>query len=193
MSGCPRCLVVHRERARTYSFIRLPAIGPLTFLNIGCLFGPRRGLDLSLTTHPTQVMNMNVLRFCAASLVALSLTVSASAFAHGPSEKITILQDQMLKNVPGKKALMIEVDYKPGQSSIAHRHDGTAMAYVLEGEITSQVKGEKEVTYKAGEFWYEAAGSEHLVSKNASKTKPAKLLVFMVLSPDEEVLVPLKN
>ncbi|MGY2263379.1 cupin domain-containing protein [Pseudomonas sp. SDO55104_S430] len=136
---------------------------------------------------------MNVLRFCAASLIALSLTVSASAFAHGPSEKVTILQDQMLKNVPGKKALMIEVDYKPGQSSIAHKHDGTAMAYVLEGEITSQVKGEKEVTYKAGEFWYEAAGSEHLVSKNASKTKPAKLLVFMVLSPDEEVLVPLKN
>jgi len=136
---------------------------------------------------------MNVLRICAASLVALTLTVSASAFAHGPSEKVTILQDQMLKNVPGKKALMIEVDYKPGQSSIAHKHDGTAMAYVLEGAITSQVKGEKEVTYKAGEFWYEAAGSEHLISKNASKTKPAKLLVFMVLSPDEQVLVPLKN
>lgn len=136
---------------------------------------------------------MNVLRFCAASLVALTLTASASAFAHDPSEKVTILQDQMLKNAPGKKALMIEVDYKPGQSSIAHKHDGTAMAYVLEGEITSQVKGEKEVTYKTGEFWYEAAGSEHLVSKNASATKPAKLLVFMVLSPDEKVLIPLKN
>jgi quercetin dioxygenase-like cupin family protein len=139
---------------------------------------------------------MNVLRFCAAPLVVLTLTVCASAFAHetaAPSEKITVLQDQMLKNVPGKKAMMIEVDYKPGQSSIAHKHDGTAMAYVLSGSITSQVKGEKAVTYKAGEYWYEAAGSEHLVSKNASATEPAKLLVFMVLSPDEEVLVPLKN
>ncbi|MNL17186.1 Cupin domain protein [compost metagenome] len=67
------------------------------------------------------------------------------------------------------------------------------MAYVLSGSITSQVKGEKEVTYKTGEYWYEAAGSEHLVSKNASATEPAKLLVFMVLSPDEKVLVPLKN
>jgi quercetin dioxygenase-like cupin family protein len=55
------------------------------------------------------------------------------------------------------------------------------------------VKGEKAITYKAGEFWYEPAGSEHLVSKNASKTKPAKLLVFMVLSPDEKVLIPLEN
>lgn len=136
---------------------------------------------------------MKALRFLAAPLAALSLTVSASAFAHDPSEKVTILQDQMLQNVPGKKALMIEVDYKPGQSSIAHKHEGTAMAYVLSGSITSQVKGEKAITYKAGEFWYEPAGSEHLVSKNASKTKPAKLLVFMVLSPDEKVLIPLEN
>jgi len=136
---------------------------------------------------------MNVLRF---SLAALALTVCTSAFAHeagDPSEKVTVLQDQMLKNAPGKKALMIEVDYKPGPLSIAHKHDGPAMAYVLSGSITSQVKGEKEITYKAGEYWYEPAGSEHLVSKNASATQPAKLLVFMVLSPDEKVLVPLKD
>ncbi|WP_130929764.1 cupin domain-containing protein [Pseudomonas sp. Sample_20] len=124
---------------------------------------------------------------------ALAFTLSASAMAHDPSEKITVLQDQLLKNVPGKKAMMIEVDYKPGQSSIAHKHEGTAMAYVLDGEVISQVKGEKAITYKKGQFWYEPAGSEHLVSKNASSTKPAKLLVFMVLAPDEQVLIPLEN
>jgi quercetin dioxygenase-like cupin family protein len=136
---------------------------------------------------------MKALRLCAAPLAALALTLSASAFAHDPSEKVTILQDEVLKNVPDKKALMLEVDYKPGQSSIAHKHEGTAMAYVLSGSIVSQVKGEPAKTYKAGEFWYEPAGSEHLVSKNASKTKPAKLLVFMVLSPDEKVLIPLEK
>jgi len=124
---------------------------------------------------------------------ALALSISVPVLAHDASEKVSVLQDQMLKNVPGKKAMMIEVDYKPGQSSIAHKHDGTAMAYVLEGEVTSQVKGEQAVTDKKGQFWYEPAGSEHLVSKNASKTRPAKLLVFMVLSPDEQVLIPLKN
>ena len=134
---------------------------------------------------------MKTLPFFAAAL-ALSLCTSA-AFAHDPSEKVTVLQDQMLKNAPGKKAMMIEVDYKPGQSSIAHKHEGTAMAYVISGEIISQVKGEKAITYKAGEYWYEPAGSEHLVSKNASATKPAKLLVFMVLAPDEKVLIPLEN
>ncbi|MEN5245716.1 cupin domain-containing protein [Pseudomonas atacamensis] len=124
---------------------------------------------------------------------ALAFTLSASAMAHDPSEKITVLQEQLLKNAPGKKAMMIEVEYQPGQSSIAHKHEGTAMAYVLDGEVISQVKGEKAITYKKGQFWYEPAGSEHLVSKNASSTKPAKLLVFMVLAPDEQVLIPLEN
>jgi quercetin dioxygenase-like cupin family protein len=124
---------------------------------------------------------------------ALALGLSTAALAHDPSEKVTVLQEQLLKNAPGKKAMMIEVDYQPGQSSIAHKHDGTAMAYVLEGEVISQVKGEQPITYKKGQFWYEPAGSEHLVSKNASQNKPARLLVFMVLAPDEPVLIPLKN
>ncbi|MVV46956.1 cupin domain-containing protein [Pseudomonas sp. PB120] len=136
---------------------------------------------------------MKALRLFAAPFAALALTVAVPAFAHDPSEKVTVLQDEMLQNVPGKKAMMIEVDYKPGQASIAHKHEGTAMAYVLSGAVTSQVKGGKAITYKAGQYWYEPAGSEHLVSKNASATKPAKLLVFMVLGPDEKVLIPLEN
>ncbi|MCW1247518.1 cupin domain-containing protein [Pseudomonas sp. SAICEU22] len=128
-------------------------------------------------------------------IAALSLLPIAPLYAHeaGPSEKVQVLQEKLLKNLPGKKAMMLTVDYAPGQSSIAHKHDGTAMAYVLEGAITSQVKGEPAITYKAGEFWYEAAGSEHLVSKNASATQPAKLLVFMVMGEDEAVLIPLKD
>eukprot|EP01137_Pigoraptor_chileana_P014012 Opistho-2@68154 len=117
---------------------------------------------------------MKALPFFAAAL-ALSLCTS-SAFAHDPSEKVTVLQDQMLKNAPGKKAMMIEVDYKPGQSSIAHKHDGTAMAYVLEGEVISQVKGEQPITYQKGQFWYEPAGSEHLVSKKRQQNQTGQVV-----------------
>ncbi|MCQ6254936.1 cupin domain-containing protein [Pseudomonas sp. Q11] len=128
-------------------------------------------------------------------IATLSLLPLAPVYAHetASSEKVNVLQEKMLKNLPGNKAMMLKVDYAPGQSSVAHKHEGTAMAYVLEGAITSQVKGEPATTYKAGEFWYEAAGSEHLVSKNASSTEPAKLLVFMVMGKDEAVLIPLKN
>ncbi len=139
---------------------------------------------------------MKIQTLLTSGLTALTLALSTAVFAHdsgAPAETVKVLQDQMLLNAPGKKALMIEVDYQPGQASVAHKHQGTAMAYVLSGQITSQVKGGKAITYKAGEYWYEPAGSEHLVSKNASSSAPAKLLVFMVLAPDEQILIPLEK
>jgi len=138
---------------------------------------------------------MKTLNLFTSVLAGLALITSFSAFAHeadASHEKITVLQDHPLLNAPGKKAMMLTVDYLPGQASVAHKHQGTAMAYVLEGEITSQVKGEKAITYKAGESWYEPAGSEHLVSKNASDSQPAKLLVFMFMDKNDAVLIPLK-
>ncbi|AZF11176.1 hypothetical protein C4J93_2980 [Pseudomonas sp. R2-37-08W] len=72
-----------------------------------------------------------------------------------------------------------------------HSHTGTAVAYVLEGAITSRVNDEKAVTYKAGESFYEPAGSRHFESSNASQTQPARLLVVMVLDDKAEVLTPL--
>ncbi|MDP1171885.1 cupin domain-containing protein, partial [Klebsiella pneumoniae] len=70
-------------------------------------------------------------------------------------------------------------------------HTGTAVAYVLEGSITSRVNDEQAKTYKVGETFYEPAGSRHFESSNASQTKPAKLLVVMVLDDKAAVLTPL--
>ncbi|QXI25924.1 cupin domain-containing protein [Pseudomonas vanderleydeniana] len=137
---------------------------------------------------------MKTLEVLRTALATAVLLTSFGALAHeagASQEKITVLQDQALLNAPGKKAMMLTVDYLPGQASAAHRHQGTAMAYVLEGEITSQVKGGPAITYKAGQSWYEPAGSEHLVSKNASNSKPAKLLVFMFMDEKDAVLTPL--
>jgi quercetin dioxygenase-like cupin family protein len=124
------------------------------------------------------------------------LLASLSAFAHEPvynQEKIDILQEHALTNVPGKKAIMLTVDYAPGQATVPHSHTGSAVAYVLEGEITSRVNDEKAITYKVGQSFYEAAGSRHFESANASQTKPAKLLVVIVMDDKAEVLTPLKQ
>ncbi|MGU9758317.1 hypothetical protein ACV1BL_12280 [Serratia marcescens] len=46
-------------------------------------------------------------------------------------------------------------------------------------------------TYRAGESWYEDPGAHHVVSRNASKTKPAKLLaVFVVDTKDTQLTTP---
>ncbi|WP_425312556.1 cupin domain-containing protein [Pseudomonas putida] len=123
---------------------------------------------------------------------SLTLTVPVTAMAHdGEHEKVTVLETHPMLNAPGKKAMMLTVDYKPGQVSIPHSHSGSALAYVLEGEVVSRVNDDKAITYKAGQSWYEPAGSKHYESRNASKTKPAKLLVFILLDDNGEILTPL--
>lgn len=138
---------------------------------------------------------MNI-RIAILALMAPAFAIAAPAFAHGPGEgdgqeQITMLQERPIPDVPGKTALAFTVEYAPGQRSIPHVHAGTAIAYVLEGAVISQLEGEKPVTYRAGESWYEAPRTNHLVSQNASTTKPAKLLVWILHEGDGPLLTPL--
>lgn len=128
-----------------------------------------------------------------AAAAGLGILTALPALAHDPAgeEKITPLQQQSLKDMPGKKAFMITVDYAPGQKSTPHVHPGSVFAYVLQGEVVSQLGGEREITYRAGESWYEPPGAEHLVSRNASTTKPARLLVWILAGENDEVKRPL--
>ena len=107
-----------------------------------------------------------------------------SIFAHETNtneETVTPLLKRMLPDVPSKQVLMAIVSYKPGQFSVAHRHAGSVFAYVIEGEVISQLEGQPPITYKKGQYWYEPPRVPHLVSKNASATRPAKLLVWLVM------------
>jgi quercetin dioxygenase-like cupin family protein len=82
------------------------------------------------------------------------------------------------------------VEHAPGGSSPIHRHNAHAFVYVLEGSIVMQVKGGKEVTLTPGQTFYEGPADVHLVGRNASSTKPAKFLVFLVKDKGSPVLVP---
>ena len=75
---------------------------------------------------------------------------------------------------------MLTVEYAPGQSSGPHRHNASTFVYVLEGSVVMQVKGGKPMTLVPGDTFFESPDDIHVVSKNASDTKPAKILVFFV-------------
>jgi len=72
-----------------------------------------------------------------------------------------------------------EINVPPGQVGKAHRHPGFVLVYVLEGAMVTKISGQPETTYSAGQMFYEAPGSTHEVSKNASDTKPARFLAFI--------------
>jgi quercetin dioxygenase-like cupin family protein len=109
----------------------------------------------------------------------------------GPSETATPIFERELPNVPGKSLLAVEVVYPPGAATPSHTHPRSAFiyAYVVSGEVVSAVDNEPPRIYRAGESWYEAPGAHHRVSRNASKTKPAKLLAVFVKDSGKGQLV----
>ena len=130
--------------------------------------------------------------------VLLTLFVSATASLVGTlpviaaenGAKVTSLMQKDLPNYPGKEGLMISVEYGPGGSDPIHRHDANAFVYVLEGSIVMQVKGENEVTLSPGETYYEGPSDIHLISRNASTSKPAKFIVVLLKNKDAPVVMP---
>ena len=87
---------------------------------------------------------------------------------------------------------MVTVEYAPGGSDPIHRHNAHVFVYVLEGSVVMQLKGGKEITLTPGQTFYEGPDDVHVVTRNASKTKPAKFLVFFVKDKAAPVLVPAK-
>jgi quercetin dioxygenase-like cupin family protein len=104
--------------------------------------------------------------------------------------KVTELMSKDLINLPGKEGLMITVEYPPGSVDPIHRHNAHGFIYVLEGSIVMQVRGGKEVTVTPGQTFYEGPDDVHVVGRNASKTKPAKFVVFFVKDKGVPLVVP---
>jgi quercetin dioxygenase-like cupin family protein len=123
-------------------------------------------------------------------ILALVCLMSSALLAQ--EAKVTELFSKELTNLPGKEGLMITVEYPPGSVDPIHRHNAHAFVYVLEGTIVMQVRGGKEVTLTPGQTFYEGPDDVHVVGRNASKTKPAKFVVFLVKDKGAPVLVPTK-
>ena len=104
--------------------------------------------------------------------------------------KVTPLMTKELPDIPGREALMVTVQYAPGQSSAVHRHNAHTFVYVLEGSVMMQVKGGAPVTLTPGQTFYEGPDDIHVVSRNASTTKPAKFLVLFVKMKGAPVSLP---
>jgi quercetin dioxygenase-like cupin family protein len=133
---------------------------------------------------------MKIRSIFGAAYAAIAIATAAPAAAHGVGETVTPHFEQTIPNIPGKSLISLIVDYAPGGASPSHIHAKSAFifGYVLSGEIESQVNDESRRVYRAGESFYETPGSRHPVSRNASKTRPARLLAVFVVDTDEKEL-----
>jgi quercetin dioxygenase-like cupin family protein len=120
----------------------------------------------------------------------LVLAFLATGALVGQEPKVTQVLSKDLTDIPGKEGLMLTVEYPPGGSDPIHRHNAHGFIYVLEGSVVMQVRGGKETILTPGQSFYEGPDDVHVVGRNASQTKPAKFLVFLVKDKGAPVLVP---
>ena len=124
--------------------------------------------------------------------IVLMLVYLMSTTLVAREAKVTQLISIDLTECPGKEGVMITVEYPPGYSDEIHRHNAYAFVYVLEGSVVMQVRGGKEVTLTPGQTFYEGPADIHVLSRNASKTKPSKFVAFFVKNKGAAITVPAK-
>ena len=108
-----------------------------------------------------------------------------------PAEGLKPLFQRALPNVEGKTFTAVEVDFAPGSRAAPHRHgQAFVYAYVLEGSVQSQLGGEPPRIYRAGQSWFEPPGADHLLTRNTSASKPARLLVVFVSNTGDSLKTP---
>ena len=133
------------------------------------------------------------MRAAASGLALAAIAVGGSLTLAQNGERVKVVFDHVIPNIQGKSMVAVVVTYPPGSKSAAHHHAGSAFIYarVLSGAIRSQVGDEPAKVYQVGQGFYEAPGSHHRISENASDRDSASLLaVFIVDSKDKPLTIP---
>jgi quercetin dioxygenase-like cupin family protein len=136
------------------------------------------------------MITRRVLMGSTGALLADSLLHVAQAQPQPGGRKVVFERDLPELTTKNWAATVIEISYGPGDNSGAHRHPGITIAYVLEGEIRSKVGDGPEQTYSAGQVFLETPNQLHAVSRNASTTRPAKLLAVMLAEKGKPLTAP---
>ena len=137
-----------------------------------------------------------VIRTALRCVVWVALVLSASLGLAQDMEQVKVVFEHAIPNIQNKKMVSVLVTYPPGTKSLPHHHAPSSFvyAYVVSGAIRSKVGEEPTKIYNSGESFYEAPGSFHRISENASDKDPATLLaVFIVDLKDAPLTIPDKK
>lgn len=123
-------------------------------------------------------------------LLVLGLSVAAAFSALAQEATVTRLIQTDLGDLQDQEGVMLTVEYPPGASSAEHRHNAHTYVYVLEGSVIMQVAGGEKQKLVPGQTFYETPDDVHVVSRNASASEPARILVFFIKGRSAPATVP---
>jgi len=101
----------------------------------------------------------------------------------GVVNALLLLQDS-LKDLANQEVTLAKSTIGPGAeptspSTRAHQHSGPIFAYILKGDVESQVDPDPAKVYHPGDVFFEPPMHAHRLLRNL-KTEPAEMLIFQV-------------
>jgi quercetin dioxygenase-like cupin family protein len=122
-------------------------------------------------------MSLRLVVSCAVSAVIGGLglaTLRAQQGTPGARQDVVLKQDM---TIPGREALMVEVELPPGFEEGRHTHPAEVFGFVVSGTIECEIEGSTS-TLKAGDHFYFAPGQVHQ-NMNKSAAPATTYVVFV--------------
>ncbi len=126
-------------------------------------------------------------------IVPVAVALVGAALAQAPLQPSPVKRTPIGKHdVPGSNYEVITalVELQPGVKAGRHRHPGSVMGQVLEGEFMIAIDGQPEKIYTAGQSLEVPSGAIH--NEGAVGSKPAKLIAVYVVEKGKPLVEPIK-
>jgi quercetin dioxygenase-like cupin family protein len=121
------------------------------------------------------------------AMLAVVLVVTSAIWAQNPAVKRTVVKTGDI-SVPGREAVIANVEIGPGGSVGRHTHPGDEISYVVSGEGEILMEGKPPLKIKAGDGFVVPGGTKH--DAHNTGTEPLKLIAVYVVEKGKPLATP---
>lgn len=119
--------------------------------------------------------------------LALVLALIGALTAQNPAIKRTVVKTADV-SVPGRQAVITNVEIAPGGNAGRHTHPGDEISYVLAGEGQILMEGKPALDIKAGDGFVIPEGTRH--DARNTGTQPLRLVAVYVVEKGKPIATP---
>jgi quercetin dioxygenase-like cupin family protein len=121
------------------------------------------------------------------TMVTVMLAVTSALVAQNPAVKRTVVKTGDV-SVPGREAVIANVEIAPGGSVGRHTHPGDEISYVVAGEGEILMEGKPPLKIKPGDGFVVPGGTKH--DAHNTGTQPLKLIAVYVVEKGKPLATP---
>src|ERR1700693_5870438 len=121
------------------------------------------------------------------AMLAVVLAVTSALWAQNSAIKRTVVKSGDV-SVPGREAVIANVEIAPGGSAGRHTHPGDEISYVVAGGGEILVEGTPPLKIKPGDGFVVPGGTKH--DAHNTGTQPLKLIAVYVVEKGKPLATP---